>query len=797
MPMLRGPDHGRARGSKQSSGARMLRHCALALWLSLVLTSRVWGGDVPELLILGMSQPQEVYLEVTINGQPTGRILRFRATGDALSCAARDLSTIGIDTAKLGAESSSEVALNAIDGLSYRYDAATQRVELNVPDRWLRPYTVDARQLPGVAPASAGRGLLLNYDAYLQSDSGPRLALWSEIRYFAPSGVLDSTGTLYANNRDRHYVRYDTSWSRSDPATLSTLQVGDAITSSLAWSRSVRFAGFQWRSNFTLRPDLITFPLPSLSGSAAVPSAVDLYVNNVRRASVEVPSGPFVLNNATGITGAGQATLVTRDALGRTTTTSLPLYIDTRMLSEGLSSYAVEAGFLRRRYSEVSFDYAPDLASSASWRHGMTDALTLEAHAEATSGLFNGGAGALVRMGQAGVLSGSLAGSGGGGFDGEQASVGYQWIQPRLSVDAEITRSFGNYGDLASREGSPTPRSLERITFSMPVAGGQNLSLSYIGLRQRGVPASRIGSLSYLWSTGRRLSLNLSAYRDFAQRHSNGIFLSANLSLDDQQTVSALLRSQGGQSYYNLQALRPAVYEGGWGWGVQDGRSGGIGFRQAQLQYLGSAGQLTALVQSAAGHTVTSADALGSVVWMDGSLQAARHIYDGFALVSTDGVANVPVLHENRVIGHTDAGGHLLIPDLNAYQNNALAIDSMKLAPDMRVDTTAMTVVPQAQSGVLARFPIARYAAASILLRDGEGKPLPAGTRVHHDESGTDTVVGYDGLTFISGLRAENHLRLDGADWHCAVSFGYQSPADHSLPVIGPLVCHRHAGGVP
>jgi outer membrane usher protein len=98
---------------------------------------------------------------------------------------------------------------------------------------------------------------------------------------------------------------------------------------------------------------------------------------------------------------------------------------------------------------------------------------------------------------------------------------------------------------------------------------------------------------------------------------------------------------------------------------------------------------------------------------------------------------------------------------------------------------------------VLAHFPIARYAAASIALRDGEGKPLPPGTRVHHEESGTDTVVGYDGLTFVGELRAENHLRLEGADWHCTVSFGYRAPADHSLPVIGPLLCQRQSGGAP
>jgi outer membrane usher protein len=753
-----------------------------------------WGGERADAPALDMSQPQEVYLEVLLDGRSTGQILRFQASGAALSCRVRDLAELGIDIRKLGLDPSSEIALNAIDGLRYRYDAAAQRVELQIPDRWRLPFVADARQLQQPAAAEAGRGLLLNYDAYLQSERASRLALWSEWRYFDPAGVFDSSGTFYAHGGGSRYVRYDTAWSRSDPATMRTLQVGDAITASLDWSRAVRLAGVQWRSNFALRPDLITFPLPSLGGSAAVPSAVDLYVNNVRRTSVEVPSGPFLFNSAPGINGAGVATLVTRDALGRTITTSLPLYIDTRMLAEGLSSYAVEAGFLRRRYGEASFDYAPDLAGSASWRHGMSEALTLEAHAEATDGLYEGGAGALLRLGQAGVLSGSLAASGGRGAGGGQAGLGYQWIQPRLSFDAEWKHSSGRYSDLAAHAGAPLPRTQQRATLSLPFGQGENLSLSYVGLRLRGAPASRIGALSYLWSPDPQLMLNLSAYRDFAHPASRGLFLSLTFAPDSRRTASALAGSQSGRAYYNLQAQQPVDYGGGWGWGVQDGRSAGIGFRQAQLQYLGTAGQLTGLLQTAGNRSVASLDALGALVWMDGSLQAARRIYDGFALVSTDGVAGVPVLHENRVIGRTDGGGHLLVPDLNAYQSNQLEIDSLGLAPDMRVETTAMRVVPQAQSGVLARFPIARYAAASILLQDAAGRPLPPGTQVHHEESGTDTVVGYDGLTFIGELHPDNHLRLDGADWHCAVSFRYAAPADRGLPLIGPLTCRPQAG---
>jgi len=765
-----------------------VRRCLLLCALAAALPAR--ADDLPLPTALDMAQPQEVFLDVIVNGQPSGRILRFRATGERLACDASELAGLGLDPARLG--TAGEARLDEIPGLSYRYDAAAQRVELSVADSLRLPFMADARQLGRTPPAQSGRGLLLNYDAYVQSGGGSRLALWSELRYFAPSGVFDHTGTYYDGEGQHRYVRYDTAWTRSDPASLSVLQIGDSITSALNWSRPVRFAGVQWRSDFNLRPDLITFPLPSLGGSAAVPSAVDLYVNNVRRASVDVPSGPFVLNQAPGINGAGQATLVTRDALGRTVTTALPLYIDARMLAAGLDSYGVEAGFVRRRYGLASDDYAAHPSASGSWRHGLSDALTVELHGEATAGLANAGGGALVRLGQAGVLSGSFALSG-GRDSGRQTSIGYQWIRPDLALDAELTQRTSGYADLAAREGSPAPRRLARLTVSVPFAPGQNLALSYIGVRTAGGPASRIGALTWLYSMTRRASLNLSAYRDFARPSASGAFLSLNLSLDGRIAASALGGSQGGQPYRNLQALRPADYGGGWGWGVQDGRSGGLNFRQAQLQYLGSAGQLTGLVQDTDGHRTASLDAYGALVWMDGSLQPARRIYDGFALVSTDGVADVPVQYENRPIGHTDRGGHLLVPDLNAYQPNRLSIDSLSLPADAHVDAVAQDVVPQARSGVLARFPLSRYAAASIVLVDAAGQPLPPGTRVHHAESGADTVVGYDGLSFVSGLREHNRLELQGDGWQCSVAFDYRRPSDGSLPRIGPLMCPKRA----
>ena len=109
--------------------------------------------------------------------------------------------------------------------------------------------------------------------------------MYTEQRYFDPHGTLNNTGTAYLGGRADRYIRYDTYWTHSDQDTLRTLRVGDTITSSLNWSRSVRVAGIQWGRNFALRPDLVTFPVSSLSASSVVPSSVSLYVNGVQQYS--------------------------------------------------------------------------------------------------------------------------------------------------------------------------------------------------------------------------------------------------------------------------------------------------------------------------------------------------------------------------------------------------------------------------------------------------------------------------------------------------------------------------------
>jgi outer membrane usher protein len=336
---------------------------------------------------------------------------------------------------------------------------------------------------------------------------------------------------------------------------------------------------------------------------------------------------------------------------------------------------------------------------------------------------------------------------------------------------------------------------------SVPLPGAQTIALSYIGYRYPDVVASHIGSVSYTVSLHNLVSLSVSAFRDFASRGSSGVFLSASMGLGNNTSINASGGRQNGQGTWNVNASRAPDYDGGWGWMVQDGGNNASHYQQGQVQYLGRYGQVTALGQALDGHMAGSLDVTGALVVMDGSALPARRIDDGFALVSTDGIAGVPVLHENRVIGTTDSRGHLLVPDLNAYQNNLISVDSMGLPAEARIATTRANVVPKSQSGVLASFKVTQYRAASVILRGPDGALLAPGARVHHEESGSDTIVGYDGLTFIENLQADNHLSVTATSSkgaiHCAASFRYVRPTDGSLPTYGPLTCQTVSGDAP
>ena len=737
----------------------------------------------------------DLYLDLTLNG--TGRgLVHFGYRGGALWASRSTLQQLGF---LLPADSPDPVRLDGLPGVQVSYDAQQQSATLTVPLKLLHLSTsVINAQNVAVPHANASPGALLNYNLYATQDtrSTATASAYTELRVFGGAGVLSSTGLTQTNrNGDGWHgrsVRLDTTWSASFPERMLTLDVGDTLTNATSWSRPTRIGGVQIGTNFALQPYRVTAPLPQFLGQAVLPSQVELYINGMKQYSGQVPVGPFQLNAVPGINGAGNAQLVLTDALGRVSTVDFSLYNTQQLLQKGLTDWSAGLGLVREDYGLKSFSYAHDPMASATWRHGLSDSLTAGAHAEVTQGLANAGIGGDWLPGDAGVLSASVAHSSYHSQGGSQLSLGYQWINRRFNFGAQATRASDGYRDVAALHGSPTPRLSASAQAGVSTRLLGNFGVSYVHLRYL-QQTSRYASGYWYLSLGRRASISLNLNQNLDSTRDRSAFLSFSMTLDSRTYMSTGLNHQRSGNLVDASIARSLPTAGGFGWRAQtqqgDGSHGGL----AELDYLGRYGQAQAGVMRFGGSSTAYAGGNGALALMGGHAFAARSIYNGFAVVSTEGVPGVPVKLENNLVGHTDAHGLLLVTPLNAYQNNKLSIDPMQLPADVRIGQVDAQATPPDRAGTLVRFGITPIRAAAVVLHDAAGKPLPLGSQVHlRGQAGEPALVGFDGAVYLDTLDLHNVLEVrlpeGGA---CSSAFDYRKQEGDGIPQIGPLTCTR------
>ena len=742
------------------------------------------------------SRGENLYLEVTLNGNLTDQIAHFVRDGERFSASAETLRTLGFREI---ADTQGRIDLSNLPGVALDYNAAYQRLDITAQADLIDQDTAVLNARTSAIPQpTASPGLLLNYNLYgtRDSDNSSNLSAQTELRAFNAWGVLSNTALSRWNDSansamSNDTVRLDTSFTRSFVDQTVTLRLGDVITGGLDWTRSTRLGGIQLGRNFALQPELITFPVPAFYGQANLPSTVDLYINGLKQYSSEVPAGPFELNTAPIVSGSGQAQVVVTDGLGRQNTIAFPFYTTSQLLGEGLSDFSFEAGFVREDYAMDSFSYASDPALSGTYSYGVSNRLTLTSHAEAVSGLSEGGIGAVMAMGRTGVINTSFAASRDRGATGRQAGIGYNWRNQRFNFSVDTVRTFDDYRDIATRYGQRPPSRTDRALagFSMGRAG--SLGVSYVALKYPEQPRSRYASAYYSRSLGQRSSVNLSVNQNLEDSRDRSLYLSLSMSLGNNISVSVSNQHSDNGDSTSVDVSKSIDAGGGFGWRLRaqsgENQQGGL----AEMGYRGQQADIRAGVQSYNDNTLGYADLSGALVVMDKQFFLSRRIDDAFAVISTDGVAGVPVMRENRPMGITNKKGGLLVTSLNAYQRNKLSIDPMSLPADVDISRVNAEVVPSDRAGTLVRFGIRPVQAASLILHNVDGEAIALGSSVTLQGSNAPAmVVGYDGMVYLEGLGAHNILNVHTAQGQCRAQFDYEHKAK-TIPVIGPLVCRE------
>ncbi|QGU86267.1 fimbria/pilus outer membrane usher protein [Erwinia sorbitola] len=750
------------------------------------------------------TQQQEFMLGLVVNDDDRGLVVPVQFRDGHYLLRAADLQRAGIPTAQV---TSSIMDVSAMDRVKAEYDRQRQRLLLTVPPEWLPAQTFAGTTHNG--PRYEGRssnGALFNYDLYASQTTGggTRLSAWNELRLFGGYGQFSSNGiyqqqiTGEAGALENGYIRYDTWWSNQNEDHALNLQVGDLISDSLAWSSSVRLGGIQVGRDFSLRPDLVTYPLPSFSGQAAVPSTVDLFVNGYKTSSNNVQPGPFSLTNMPFVNGAGNAVVITTDAQGRQVSTTLPFYVASDLLKSGLSDYSFSAGALRRNYGLKNFDYGA-AASSGSYRYGLTDWLTLESHAEGAESLALGGAGVQLKLGAWGVVNSAVSQSQMEGENGRQYSWGYQYSTSRFSVGMQQTKRTADFGNLAlyadHQDNSDTieyntlSRRSAQYNASVSLDRFGSLGAALIDITSGSGDRTRLLNLSYSRTLWGNSSLYISASRDQQSADWSGA-IGVSIPFSDLSSASiSVERNQQGGTAERLNFAHSMPTDGGFAWDASvANQSEGGNYRQGNLRWRNQKVETSAGFYGDDDFSTEYADISGSLVLMDGGAFAANKVDDAFVLVKTD-YPDINVRFENQLMGKTDKQGYLLVPRVSSYYPAKYDIDTLDLPANMTTSSVEQRFSVKRQSGYLLHFPIEPLRAASVILHDQNGEPLPLSTQLTREGQQTE-FVGWDGIAWLENLTVRNVIHAQTPDGRrCDTELTLSGGRPQSLTTYGPLIC--------
>lgn len=775
-------------------GPQQRRGLAAPLLFSLLMTMATAAAQ-PARPEPRVSWGETLLLALKVNGVSQDGMLRAVRLSDGLAIPQSSWDELKLRIPTSGTrviDGEQHVLLATVGPLRWQVDEASQTLEVDAPAAAFVGQRVDLTPgMPRVTQPSAWAPFL-NYDAQWQTRTrsrGAADALW-EAGLLGPLGDVSITGLARSQGRG---VRLDTRWQRDDPQRLARLRLGDTVSQAGAWGRALRYGGLQWGTDFSLQPGFLSFPLPTLRGEAALPSTLDVYVNNSQRLQSRLQPGPFDLSELPVVTGQGEIRTVVRDLLGREQVVVTPYYVSPALLKPGLSAVSVDVGAEREDYGVASNRYGRALASVTE-RRGVTERFTRELRVEASGRQQAVGATGWWLWPSLGTASGSVVASHAKGRGaGWMLMAGLDRQALDWSGSVQLRQASARFSQIGQAEGT-RPRTV--LTAAVGTSWhGHSLGASFA--RQRGgMVQSKLAQLNYSRDMGGWGYVGLVVLRDMGRGGGGtSIGLSWGRALDARQGVGATMQRQprgdGGQDMVlQAQFQRNPAFGAGLGYQLL-AESDGHQFAQAQWQ--GEQVVLNGGVARRGGSTETRIGASGGVAWVDGSVFAGRRVEGSIAVVDVGGHAGVRVMQDNQEVATTDGRGRAFITGLRGYQPNRIGIRADDLPMDAELEALEIKLTPAARSAARIDFPVQRGRAASLRVLHAVSGPLPPGAQLQLLGHRRTFPVGLGGRAYLAGLaQGQNQVQArwhDGADRDCRFDFTLPPGSGDDLPDLGTLIC--------
>jgi outer membrane usher protein len=768
------------------------------LFLALLLSSAPVAAAAPETGATAgaaTSALEPTLLEVSVNGQESGEptMLQRDSAGGiyATQEQLRDWRIRLPSTAPITIEGESWYRIDNDPGLRAILSTADQTLAIDARPELFEGQSTSFAFEQAFDMTPSGTGGFLNYDLFAEhSRGGTSLTGALEAGAFTRFGVGASGFVVRAGGGDKRLVRLDTNWTIDRPGSLSSVRIGDGVTSSGTGTSPLRFGGLQYSRNFGTRPGFLTMPLPVLGGSAAVPSVVDVYVNNILQGSRDVRPGPFELTNVPVQSGGGNVRLVVRDVLGRQVTQEQSYYASSSLLRKGLHDFSYEIGFARENFGTRSHDYGTAIASM-SHRYGLTDSLTVEAHAQASRGRQAAGAGVVFSLFDLGMAAGSATISRSEHGTGAFLAGSLERRTTGLSFGLRGEYASAAFAFIGMTEDNRAARLSTQAFADLPVFGG-SVGVSLIHRdRHTGEDESLAGVFANVPLID-NASIQFFARRAVAGNRQTVLGAHIAVSLGGRRSASAGVEMAGGALSHNISVQDDAP--AGVGSGYRASTSVANGRRTMDSIYTFNAPQATlgAHLSRAGGDNGIRLSARGSLGMLGGRPFAARQLGASFARVQVGDHEGVRVYADNQLVGVTGRNGSLVVPSLRAFDRNVISIDTSDLPLDVQIGETEVAVRPFARAGAVIRFAARRERGVLMQVSLEDGTALPAGALVRADGNPEMFVVASGGEVYLPALEGSAWLEASWDGRTCRFQATVPE-TDDPQPRIAGLVC-RPAG---
>lgn len=756
---------------------------------------------------IAAAYPQELLLAVAINGHDLAEsALILRGTDGRLLARGEDLLRWRLRVPADGAVSfdgESFYGLDALAGLSYQVDESKQALAIAAPAALFSSTHIAGSAGRLVEPTASQLGGFINYDVFVSSETD-RTAVNGliELGGFNAGGVGVTSFLGKDSTTGARAIRLASTWTRDHPAEMTSVRIGDLISSSGSWGRPVRFGGVQFATNFATQPGFVTFPLPAMAGEAVLPSTLELYVNNALRMRRDIPAGPFSIEDMPVLTGQGEAKIVVTDLLGRQQVIAAAYYASPTLLQKGLRAYSYEAGAIRQNFGIISNDYGR-LMAAGTYRAGLTDRFTGEVHAELLEEQQAAGLGAVLLWPAVGVFSASVAFSHDelqldeslpqqatrdGGTAGDLLGIAFQGQTDWVSYGASIQVASRHFTQMGLEPGQPAARRTGQAFFGASSRNLGSLSMSYVHQEPRDADRIELASGNYGTMLGSFGFLSVSVLRVLGADAEFVFGLNFTRLMGGRTTASVNATKTEDRLAATVRMQRNLPMGPGMGYRLAAGL-GDSDRHQAAVSLQNDMGAYTVEADRSRGQTSYRGGASGGVALLGGDAFVSRRINSSFAVVQVPGYADVGIYQENQPVARTNARGNALITRLRPYEINSLRIEQADLPLDARIESLELKAVPYLRSGLLLSFPVqrSRGAVLTIVLDDGESLPAGAIGKLNADDE--EIPVGFQGRIYVTGLNATNRIALTWRRQQCTFSFAFPESGD-PLPDLGTYTCH-------